>query len=216
VHIVGSAAKRGAAHARNVGAAATTSAAIAFCDADDLVHDGWLAALVGGLGSFDAVSGRVIDVFPDQRIAHWYPAATSGSLRTFLGRPYLLSGNLAIRRAAFEAVGGFDESLTRCEDIAISWALLSSGHSLGHVDDAVVDYRHRAGVTSMLRQHYSYGRGMSEVLRAFGAPTVEGREGSARLGMLRPNNQTVARLSVGGVLRRGAIATGRLRGLVRW
>ncbi|MBI4882709.1 MAG: glycosyltransferase [Actinobacteria bacterium] len=216
VCIVDSAAVRGAAHARNVGAAATTSAAIAFCDADDLVHDGWLAALVGGLTGFDAVSGAVVDVFPDQRIAHWYPAATSGSLRTFLGRPYLLSGNLAIRRAAFVAVGGFDENLTRCEDIAISWALLRSGHSIGHVDAAVVDYRHRSGVLAMLRQHYSYGRGMSEVLRAFGTPPVVGREGSARLGILRPNNQHVSRTSVGGVLRRGSIAIGRLRGLVRW
>ncbi|HKV06504.1 MAG TPA: glycosyltransferase family A protein, partial [Thermoanaerobaculia bacterium] len=37
--------KRGQAHARNVGAAAATGEAFLFCDADDEVAPGWLAAL---------------------------------------------------------------------------------------------------------------------------------------------------------------------------
>ncbi len=204
VRAVDSSDRKGAAHARNVGAAATTSAAVAFCDADDLVHEGWLAALVDGLGTFDAVSGRVVDVFADDRMRTWYPSTTIGELSSFLGKPYLLTGNLAIRREAFDAVHGFDETLTRCEDIAISWSLLRAGYTIGYVDTAVIDYRHRAGMLAMVRQHYSYGRGMSEVLRSFGTP-----------GKLRPNRQRTASWSAVGVVRRGAIAAGRLRGLVR-
>lgn len=215
LRIVDSSDRKGAAHARNVGAAATTRGAIGFCDADDLVHEGWLSALVKGLDEYDAVSGDVIDVFPDERMRHWYPATTSGTLNRFLGKPYLLTGNLAIRREAFEAVAGFDESLTRCEDIAISWSLLNAGYSIGHASGAVIDYRRRAGVLAMLRQHYSYGRGMSEVLRAFGTPSADGRLASSRLGILRPNGQSTSRLSVASVCRRVAIAAGRLRGLVR-
>lgn len=215
VRFVDSSDLKGAAHARNVGAAATTSACVAFCDADDLVHDGWLAALVDGLGTFDAVSGRVVDVFPHERMRYWYPPTTSGALSSFLGRPYLLTGNLGIRRAAFDAVGGFDETLTRCEDIAISWSLLQAGYTIGYVDAAVIDYRRRHGLVSMLHQHYSYGRGMSEVLRRFGTPPAEGRLASTPLGILRPNGQRAVRRSAVGALRRGAIATGRLRGLVR-
>ena len=215
VRVVDSSDRRGAAHARNVGAAATKCSAIAFCDADDLVHEGWLAALITGLGAFDAVSGDVVDVFPDERMRRWYPSTTSGELNRFLNKSYLLTGNLAIRREAFDAVSGFDESLTRCEDIAISWSLLRAGYSIGHADGAVIDYRHRDGVRAMLRQHYSYGRGMSEVLRLFGTPTAEGRIASSPLGMLRPNGQLTAGWSVASVLRRSAIAAGRLRGLVR-
>lgn len=215
VRIVDSSDRRGAAHARNVGAAATSCSAIGFCDADDLVHDGWLAALTHGLDEFDAVSGDVIDVFPDERMRHWYPSTTVGALNRFLGKPYLLTGNLAIRRAAFEAVAGFDETLTRCEDIAISWSLLNAGYSIGYAAGAVIDYRHRAGVWAMLRQHYSYGRGMSEVLRAFGTPSADGRLASSRLGIMRPNGQSTAGRSVASICRRAAIAAGRLRGLVR-
>lgn len=215
LQIVDASDSRGAAHARNVGAAATSCPAIAFCDADDLVHEGWLSALVNGLDKHDAVSGDVIDVFLDERMRHWYPAATSGSLKSFLGKPYLLTGNLAIRREAFQAVGGFDETLTRCEDIAISWSLLRAGYSIGYASGAVIDYRHRPGVLAMLRQHYSYGRGMSEVLRAFGTPEADGRLAKSPLRILRPNAQRTERRSVTGLFRRAAIATGRVRGLVR-
>ncbi len=215
VRIVDSSDRRGAAHARNVGAAATTRGAIGFCDADDLVHEGWLSALVKGLDEYDAVSGDVIDVFADERMRYWYPATTAGALNRFLGKPYLLTGNLAVRRKAFEAVAGFDESLTRCEDIAISWSLLNAGYSIGHATGAVIDYRHRAGVWAMLHQHYSYGRGMSEVLRAFGTPIADGPLASSRFGILRPNGQSTSRRSAASVCRRAAIAAGRVRGLVR-
>ncbi len=214
LRIVDSIDRRGAAHARNVGAAATSCPAIGFCDADDLVHEGWLSALVAGLGEFHAVSGDVIDVFPDERMRYWYPSTTAGALNRFLGKPYLLTGNLAIRREAFEAVSGFDEGLTRCEDIAISWSLLRAGCSIGYAKGAVIDYRHRAGMLAMLRQHYSYGRGMSEVLRAFGTPEAAGRLASSQLGILRPNGQRTLRISLAGMCRRTAIAAGRLRGLV--
>ncbi len=213
VRIVDSSDRRGAAHARNVGAAATATEVIAFCDADDLVHDGWLRALVGALDRLDAVSGRTIDVFPHQRMANWYPPATPGGLNSFLGEPYLLTGNLAIKREAFEAVGGFDETLTRCEDIAISRALVSAGFSIGYTDEAAIDYRHREGVAPMLRQYYLYGRGMSEVLRLYGMSASDGSRSPTGLRMLRPNGQRAARRTVVGTMRRAALAAGRVHGL---
>lgn len=216
VRTVDSSTKRGAAHARNVGAATTTSELIAFCDADDLVHEGWLKALVDGLDHFDAVSGRTIDVFPHERMAAWYPPATPGDLNRFLGKPYLLTGNLGVRRAAFEAVRGFDETLTRCEDIAISWALTDAGYSIGYADGAAIDYRHRAGIVPMVRQYYLYGRGMSEVLRTFGAPSDSGRSTTGGLRLLTPNGQRAPRHTLAGTLRRAALAAGRVRGLLPW
>ena len=137
--------------------------------------------LIAGLDAHDAVTGRVVDVFPTPRMAHWHPPATPGGLPTFLGTPYLLSGNLAVRRAAFEAVGGFDESLTRCEDIALGWDLIRRGYSLGYVHEAAIDYVHRPGMRAMLRQHYMYGRGMSEVLAHHGVSGEAGNETPSRV-----------------------------------
>jgi GT2 family glycosyltransferase len=206
--------RRSAAHARNVGARAAGGELLAFCDADDLVHPGWLQALVDALGSYDAVTGQVVDVFPDERTASWHPPATPGELPRFLGRPYLLSGNLAVRRAAFDAVGGFDETLTRCEDIAFGWALTGAGFAIGYAPAAVLSYHHRSGMRSMLRQHYLYGRGMSETLARYGVPTGNESEPITAVGMLRPNGQRAAKTTVGGTARRGAIALGRVRGIV--
>jgi len=121
--------RRGAAYTRNVGARAARGELLAFCDADDVVEPGWLQALTESLGERDAVTGRVIDVFPNARTAAWHPPATPGTLPSFLGREYLLSGNLGVHRHAFDVVGGFDESLTRCEDIAFGWALTGAGRS---------------------------------------------------------------------------------------
>lgn len=215
VRIVGADACRGAAYARNEGARHARGDVLAFCDADDLVHRNWLRALVDGVTGHDAVCGRVIDVFPDARTARWHPPATPGQLPTFLGHAYVLTGNLAVWRRAFDAVGGFDESLTRCEDIAFGWALTRAGFSIGYVDDAVVEYHRRAGMYAMLRTHYLYGRGMSETLVRYGTPANGDCTASASsLALLKPNGQRGAHRGVGSTARRGAIALGRTRGLV--
>ena len=118
---------------------------------------------------------------------------------------------MAIWADEFHAVGGFDESLLRGEDIAFSWALLSRGIELGYAPGAVMHYRHRKGLWPMMKQHYLYGRGMSQILARIGTPEAEG--GSRSLGSLRPNGQRVEKMSSVHVLRRGSIAVGRLVGL---
>src|SRR5688572_27649838 len=51
--------KRGAAYARNVGVRAALGENVAFCDADDEVDDGWLAAVASGLREHRAIAFRV-------------------------------------------------------------------------------------------------------------------------------------------------------------
>lgn len=50
--------KKGAAHARNVGASVTKGEALAFCDADDEVAPGWVAAMGEVLSKYDFIAGR--------------------------------------------------------------------------------------------------------------------------------------------------------------
>ena len=155
VRVTDSSDVRSAAHARNVGVAAAPAEAthIAFCDADDLVEPDWLPALIAALGDDDATGGRLIDVHPDPRQAAWRPPATPDALPAFLGVPYMVTANMLIARNAFVAVGGFDVSLVRCEDIALSWALLRAGRTFGFAPAAAVQYRHRPGILKLLRQH---------------------------------------------------------------
>ena len=216
VSVVSSAEPRSAAHARNVGlrAAPADTDIVAFCDADDIVAPDWLAELVGALGMHAAVGGHLEDVFPDPRQAAWRPPATPGTLPSFLGVPYIVTANMAIRRDAFEAVGGFDVTLVRCEDIAISWALLRAGHTIGYAPGAVARYRHRPGLWLLLQQHELYGRGMSQVLTRYGLPTDDEWIAPRGAAMLRPNKQRASKRTLVGTMRRGAIAVGRVHGLV--
>jgi len=200
-----------AAHARNVGAAAAKARVLAFCDADDVVHPGWIDAMYEALDVYDAVTGEVVEAVPPGQ-EHWRPPATPGKLPEFHGTPYILSGNLGITRRAFETVEGFDERLTRCEDIAIGWKLQNTGHTLGYAPKAKLDYHHRAGLAKMLKQHFQYGRGMAEVLANYSNPLATKREGGG-LQVLKANGQQHRRTPVS-IARRGAIALGRLVGLV--
>jgi glycosyltransferase involved in cell wall biosynthesis len=211
--IVDSSQHRSASHARNVGAAAAEGELLLFCDGDDVAGPSWLAEMVAALAEHDAVGGHLDeDVLAVPGQEHWRPPATPDALPTFLGRPYVVSANLGVRRAAFETVGGFDTSLIRGEDIALSWDLLDHGFQLAYAPAAVIHYRHRKGLVPMLRQHYLYGRGFSQILARRGVPGDD--EGSTGLRALKPNNQPMAHKSSIHYARRGAIAAGRVVGLV--
>lgn len=208
VSIVDSSAVRSASHARNVGASAAKAERIAFCDSDDIADPEWLASMMRALETQRAVGGFLEEgrlAVPGQE--NWRPPATPGGNPSFLGHDFLVSANMAIWADDFHDTGGFDETLLRGEDIALSWALLRRGTALGYAQDAVMHYRHRKGLRPMLQQHYLYGRGMSQILARLGTPDG----GSATL---RPNGQRVEKMSTVHVLRRGSIAVGRVVGLV--
>jgi len=212
--IVDSSDVRSASHARNVGASEADGTLLVFCDGDDVADRHWLAEIVAALETSSVVGGYLDeDVLAIAGQQDWRPPATPGANPTFLGFPFVVSANLGITRSAFDSVGGFDTSLTRGEDIALSWDLIAQGHEIGYAKDAVIYYRHRKGLWPMMKQHYLYGIGFSEILARKGVPGSE--SGSNGLSSLRPNNQSVAKKSMVYFLRRGSIAAGRIVGVIR-
>lgn len=207
--VVDSSDVRSASHARNVGAREARGELIVFCDGDDEADPDWLATIVAATEPGVAVGGHLAEerlAVPGQE--NWRPPATPGELPSYLGHPYLVSANMALYAVDFAAVGGFDESLVRGEDMAFSFALADHGVELRYERDAVIHYRHRKGLRNMLRQHYLYGRGMSQIILRGRLP--EGDQGS----MFRANGQRPQKQSVVHVLRRGSIAAGRVVGIV--
>ncbi|MGF1597368.1 MAG: glycosyltransferase [Acidimicrobiales bacterium] len=211
--IVDSSAHRSAAHARNVGAAAASGLVLCFCDGDDVADPGWISGLVAAVAPGRAVGGHLEEgllAIPGQE--NWRPPATPGALPSFLGHPYLVSANMGVHRQVFEQVGGFDTTLIRGEDVAFSWDLLDAGIELTYAAEAVMHYRHRRGLVPMMRQHFLYGRGFSQLLARRGMPG--GGSSASGLRALRPNGQPVDHKGVVYLLRRGSIAAGRVAGLV--
>lgn len=149
----------GAGYARNTGVAQTWSEWIAFCDADDLVADSWLAAIAAALDSHAFVAGP-LDV--DRLNDPWVAGSRGSSLATGMSVfeetfPIASSCNLGIHRDTFDAVSGFDETFRYGQDTELSMRLWQAGIDLHFVPEAVVHYRYRASMRAIFRQSRRFG-----------------------------------------------------------
>jgi hypothetical protein len=68
--------------------------------------------------------------------------------------------NMAFRRDALEAVGGFNPVYLRAgDDVDICWRLQARGHEIGFAPSALVWHHHRSTVRAYWRQQVGYGEG---------------------------------------------------------
>jgi glycosyltransferase involved in cell wall biosynthesis len=156
LRIVDASAQRGAAYARNVGVSAAQSEALAFCDADDEVAPGWIAAMGEALTQYDFVGCR-FDPYKlnEPWVVNSHPHVQETELPRSGYLPNLLyagGGSIGIKRALHEAIGGFDESILRLEDVDYCWRAQLAGAKLHFVADAVLYVRHRPSLAGMYRQ----------------------------------------------------------------
>ncbi len=154
-HVVDASERRGPSAARNAGARAASGEMLAFCDADDVVQPGWLAACAAALAGADAVAGY----FDFWSLNGGRPApAQAASTRQLGFLPAALGANLAVRRRAFDAVGGFAEELATGEDIDLSWRLQLAGFRFAEAPSAVVAKRELTQFDQVFRHARTYGR----------------------------------------------------------
>ena len=162
----------GAAGARNAGANAAVSEFLLFCDADDIVEPDWLDELVAAVRDADAAAGTLeVAALNDASVVAWYDSfSASGVVRSPNTLPWARTANLAVRREVFQGIGGFDESFAGAagEDIAFAWSVQLAGHSLVDAPNAVIHYRLRTDVRSVVRQARRYGEAEVLLHRRFG------------------------------------------------
>lgn len=156
VRAIDASAVAGPAAARNAGVRAARGGLVAFCDADDIVRPGWLAGLVATLEHVDVAAGY-FDFGSLNGAGASTPVPPSLEQLPFL--PAGLGANLAVRRPAFDAVGGFAEELRTGEDIDLCWRLQLAGYRFTMDPGAVVDKRDRTGFRPVFRQGFAIGRG---------------------------------------------------------
>jgi glycosyltransferase involved in cell wall biosynthesis len=127
-------ATRGPAGARNAGWRAARGEVIAFTDDDCIPDPGWLTAGVAAVtAGADAATGRVVVPLPEEPTD--YQRNEAG-----LEGAQFVTANCFVRRAALEAIGGFDERFTAAwrEDSDLHFNLLKSGQRIVPASGAIV------------------------------------------------------------------------------
>jgi GT2 family glycosyltransferase len=170
LRVVDAAGGRGVAYARNAGVREAAGAVVLFCDSDDEVRDGWVEAMTRALDDADLVGGplEVARINAPDVVAA-VPTPPVDRLPTAMRYlPYATGANLGVRKNVWEALGGFDETYVGGhEEVDFAWRAQFRGFSLAFVPDAVVDYRLRGSLRSMLRQRFGYGRSYAQLYSRF-------------------------------------------------
>jgi glycosyltransferase involved in cell wall biosynthesis len=119
---------------RNVGVKEARGEIVVFTDAACLPCCGWLRSIVAPIiaGKEDVTAGSIGSPGPrralyDTRMHQLAPYSSECSTL-----------NMAFRKTAFEAIGGFDETFEYGSDIDYSWRLVDAGFRIRMVPEAVI------------------------------------------------------------------------------
>ena len=186
LRIVDASDKKGPSHARNVGADSSSAELLAFCDADDEVASGWVAAIGESILANDFVASslefaRLSDPILLKGKKKW---RQKDGLIIYNYVPYFShadTSGLGIKRSIHEAIGGFDESMIFCEDCAYCWSAQLTGIALHFEPNALVYKRHKASRAKRFYQARKWGEYnvfLNKKFRSLGMPAVSWKIGT--------------------------------------
>ena len=155
----------GLSAARNVGLAAATGEIVAYTDADTRVDRDWLTFLVQPFLTSDVAGSGGPNVVPadDPPTAQCIARAPGGPTHVLLDdriAEHVPGCNMAFRRDALLAIGGFNPIYLRAgDDVDVCWRLQARGWKIGFASSALVWHHHRSSVKAYWRQQVGYGEG---------------------------------------------------------
>lgn len=165
--------ERSSYHARNAGARRAGRQWILFLDADCAPSADLLERYFDPAPGAEAgiVAGSVCDHPEHESLLARY----ASSRNLYAGRDgleasdrdYAPTGNLLVRREAFERAGGFAEGIRSAGDVDLCWRLQRLGWRLERRPAATAAHRHREDLGSFLSMLARYGAGSSWLNRRY-------------------------------------------------
>jgi len=200
----------GASAARNAGVRAARHAHIAFIDADCIPDLSWLTELVRAAtkpGAADLVGGRIVAHEPRSAVETFVETTMDQERAICLYRPpSAVTANLMARRDLLCALGLFDESLRRGQDVDLSYrAHFELGATFHYAERAVVRHINPRTIPALFRKGVQHGLAAAGILAKH----------SARVGQT-PIGRCLAWRRYAGILREGKhLVRSGYRGYVR-
>ncbi len=170
----------GLSRARNIGMEAATGEIVAYCDSDARVDAQWLDFLIQPIVTLGRVGSGGPNVVPadDSALAQCVARAPGGPTQVLLTddiAEHVPGCNMAYRRDALLAVGGFNPIYLRAgDDVDLCWRVQARCGPIGFAPAALVWHHHRASIKAYWRQQVGYGEG-EEWLRPYHPDKFVGR-----------------------------------------
>src|SRR5207253_3626355 len=155
---------RGLSSARNTGADAATGEIVAYIDDDAYPDPHWLTYLAATFLSTDhvALGGPNIPPPGDGLIAECVAHSPGGPVHVLLSdrdAEHIPGCNMAFRKLALMAIGGFDPRFRSAgDDVDVCWRLLDRGWTIGFNPAAMVWHHRRNSVITYWKQQVGYGK----------------------------------------------------------
>ena len=161
LQIIDASDRQGQAYALNMGVEASSGEFLAFCDADDEVGPGWVAAIGNALSKHDFIACRT-DI--EKLNSAWVKKSRGSFQHDGIQKydypsyfPHAGGGTIGVKRWIHEAIGGFDESLVFLHDTDYCWKIQLMGIKLHFVSDALIHIRLRNKLKDIYMQAKNYG-----------------------------------------------------------
>jgi glycosyltransferase involved in cell wall biosynthesis len=170
--------------ARNTGIKNSNGEIVAFTDADCILPKNWVSKIVNNFrdSQVACVGGNVVGYY-NSFLSHYSDESFLPVMRIFKKREVLDSVkppqkypagcNMALKKDALKKVGLFDEGIKYgFDEDELVERICRVGYKMVLDPNVLVRHKHRPALRELLRQNFSYGRGLGLMLRKMGIKSV--------------------------------------------